>query len=211
MKTHPLLQTCLDTLNALPGKVNNFGSPAIITSKGATTTCSTFHTMMLAKTYHLNPVMWMAIFGKKWPRARDYFQAYNRLMLGGNTLKISDIKPGTLAAIGYDEDRRNMSGHCFIAMEAPMDVKESRGGSNKHSLRVIDCTQTSHGANDTRWTPEGPKGGIGIGTMAVWASDDGKVTGYSWSMESTSDVMHNGGGQNLSFANVPSDWSLRHG
>lgn len=212
MTTHPLSRAAFDLVGSLQGKTNVFAHPPEITKDGAQTMCSSFLTLMIARTYDVNPVLWAALFGKEWPRARNYFNTFDRLMLGGDTSKTLDmIRPGTLGAIGYDENRNGHSGHCFIVLEAPISTGEKRGKLKKYALRVADSSQSNHGPNDTRWTPEGQTGGIGIGNMALWADDEGIVKGYSWSMENTSDVLYDGSGQSIAFANIPKDWSLRHG
>lgn len=210
--THPLAQSVFDTVNSLKGKPNTFASPPELTKNGAQTMCSTFVTLMLNRTYDIAPVHFVAMFGKRWPRARDYYRAFDRLLLGGDTsMTLAMIEPGTVCGIGYDENRDAHSGHCFIVLEAPVSTGDTRGKLNKYLLRVGDSSKSDHGPTDTRWMLKGQTGGIGIGNMALWVNDDGIVKGYSWSMENTSEVLYHGIGQSLAFANIPKDWSLRNG
>lgn len=211
MSTHPLAQKCFDVVNDLQGKPNVFGSPAVIDKNGATTSCSSLGTLMLAK-YEVPLVLWTALFGRSWPRAREYFNSFDRLMLGDDdATALKGVGSGTLAAIGYDEDRETMSGHFFICLDTPIATGHRYGDLTEYSVRVFDSCRSSHGEDDTRWTPTGAKGGIGIGKMALLVDDLGDVKGYRWSLSVASEVMHNGRGQSLAFANIPADWSLRHG
>jgi hypothetical protein len=52
-------------------------------------------------------------------------------------------------------------------------------------------------------------GGIGTGFMRLLADEAGNVVGHSWSVSIESEIVYNGNGLELAFANVPSTWSAR--
>lgn len=209
MTSHILANQCNELVDQLEGKQNIFGAGAAITPDGATTTCSTFLTLVLKEMYDVNPVVWVALFGDKWPRARDYYSAFSGLLLGGNSdVALEDIQKGTLAAIGYVDDREGMSGHCFICLGRPIATRRLFGDLEEYSIEIVDSCRSHHGEGDTRI--EKP-GGIGIGIMALLVDTKKEVQGYRWSLSVASELMHNGRGQRIAFANIPADWRLRNG
>jgi hypothetical protein len=202
--THPLADFCLRTVGDLRGRQNIFGGPARLLKDAARTTCSTFLTLALQRTYDVGPALWPALFDVKRPRARDYQRAFAAGMLGPPIERVEDIRPGTVGAIGYDEDRDGMSGHCFVVVGSPI----KRHGVDGYVLRVVDSCRSMHGSDDTRAaTP----GGIGMGEMVLLVDENKAVKGYRWSLAFDSVACLNGSGQTLSFANIPTSWSLRHG
>jgi len=187
---------------SLRGKTNTFElGAATLTSDLARTSCSTFLSAILRRTFDINSVVWAALFGKPSPRARDFAMTFERGLLPP-IRSVKDLRAGMLGAIRYDDDRGGMSGHCFIVSEPPV-VHGTHGQWTKYRLMVIDSCRTSHGIGDTRASTAG---GIGRGIMGLYADKTDKIVGYTWSLAADSEVMHNDQGQRISFADVPSDW-----
>ena len=206
--THPLVTYCADVVRFLEGKPNVFGSPCEIGQDGATTTCSTFLTMALMRCYSLQRADIIDAFEGTWPRARAFQQAFAAGRPSEPLFKVTDLGPGTMGAIGYDEDQEGMSGHCFIVMERPRSTVYRYGGFAEYIVAVCDSCRTHHGASDSRYLKPG---GIGIGPIRLLVDDNDVVQGYTWSLGIESTAKYNGQGQQLSFANPPPDWRLRHG
>ena len=187
---------------SLRGKPNTFElGAATLTKDAARTSCSTFLAAILRRTFEVPNTLWVALFGKPSPRARDFATAFDHGMLPHVT-NVRDIKPGMLGAISYDDERGGMSGHCFIVSEPPVE-HAPHGQWTKYRMMVIDSCRTSHGIGDSR---AAIPGGIGRGIMGLFADKTGKIVGYTWSLALDSEVMHNGQGQRISFADVPSEW-----
>jgi len=205
-KNRALLRDSAEAIvRSLRGKPNTFVlGAATLTSDLARTSCSTFLSAILRRTFDINNVVWVAMFGKASPRARDFAMAFELPMLPPVT-HIKELRAGMLGAIRYDTDRGGMSGHCFIASEPPV-MHGAHGALTKYRLMVIDSCRTSHGAGDTRAISTATAGGIGRGIMGIYADKSGKIVAYTWSMALDSEVMHNGQGQRISFADVPSEW-----
>lgn len=207
---HPLVTTVNKQIDHLRDKINRFAiSKTTYNTTEAVTSCSTYQIISFMQAYKIDADDIVSLFGSKWPRARAFQWAYSK----SAQPTIDKIKPGTLGAIGYKEDREGMSGHCFIVMASPVATGAMWGKNREFKVRVADSCRSSHGEGDTRYRfgASGPLhlGGIGIGTMRLLADEAGNVVGHSWSVSIESEVVYNGDGLELAFANVPSTWSAR--
>lgn len=209
-KQHPLVRTAEMHVRNLKDKPNRFGLGKItINANEAFTSCSTFHGAMLLHTYDVDPAVFRALFGSRYPRARSFQQTYSAGNVFPAATKLADIQPGTVGAIGYEEDRDGMSGHCLIVVEKPRPTGAVWGADREYSVRVVDSCKSSHGEDDTRWNGKVGTGGVGMGNMRILVSNNDSIVAHSWSVSFDSQVVYNGDGLELAFANIPSNWSPR--
>jgi hypothetical protein len=55
-------------------------------------------------------------------------------------------------------------------------------GTTQYELAVIDSSNSFHGFEDTRYRGKNVKGGgVGRGTLRLYAHADGSIAGYAWS------------------------------
>mmetsp|Transcript_3735 Transcript_3735/g.9034 ORF Transcript_3735/g.9034 Transcript_3735/m.9034 type:complete len:102 (+) Transcript_3735:1404-1709(+) len=78
----------------------------------------------------------------------------------------------------------------MIASSAPEPVPNPAPesllqGTTQFAVDVVDGCSTKHGSGDTR--ADNP-GGIGQGTIRMYANGDGTIAGYSWSTYKSSTI-----------------------
>lgn len=190
-----LVARALHLVSSLRGRPNTFALGASsLTEDGAVTSCSTFLGRLFQQLFNEAP--------HSIPRARRWIDHLE-------PVDWSDVIPGHIGVIQYDQDRDGMSGHCFILSG------KGQGFARSYALEVIDSCRSSHGTDDTRWDGTKGLGGIGRGVMLVAAGELAReVDSYRWSTQPSSEVMFQGQGQRLVFGRVPRSWTLkenRHG
>lgn len=179
--------------NLLVSKQNVYGSnPSSIvwngTSSQAKTVCATFVTLLLQHSYNWNSTTFQNWMGTNSPNAalyHDSIVAQNGFTRIDN---VSQIHVGDILAAKYYDDATTSSGHVMVAngvatlrnATAPMVP-----GTTQYDLPVIDSTKSYHGTQDTRYL-SGVPGGIGRGTLRLYADANGTIAGYCWSDASDS-------------------------
>jgi hypothetical protein len=175
----------------------------------ARTRCSSFLRLILRDTFDVPDTLWIATFGRSWPRAVDFHAAATRRLLP-RVERIEELRAGDLGFIGYDVERNGFTGHAFIVMSTPMLAAEKFGALDVYGVDVVDSCRSSHGPGDTRFVGLGnERGGIGCGRMRIVSGGTGAPAGYLWSARDASELMLNGKGQEVVFCRVPSEWKPR--
>lgn len=168
---------------------NFYGSPAVIHWDGAQssarTECSTFLTLLLEHSYGWSSTNFWTWMGSTLPDAARYHDNIVRQNGFQRLTKVNQILPGDVLAIVYYPEYQSPSGHVMIVQDYPQpnSSKPLIQGTQQWTVPVIDCTSTYHGTNDTRYAHPG---GIGHGTFRLHGAADTTVTGYTWSLLSTS-------------------------
>lgn len=174
--------------NLAISKKNVYGSsPTYIVWNGANsearTVCATFVTQLLQHSYNWTGSTFSAWMGSNSPNAalyHDTIVAQNRFQ---RIAKVNQILPGDVLAIKYYDDASTNSGHAMIALGVPIARSATApiiAGTTQYDILVADSSKSYHGPLDTRYT-SGLPGGIGKGTMRIYADAYGNIAGYCWS------------------------------
>lgn len=123
--------------------------------------------------------------GKSVPKAEDYFSAIQKQIGFDNQSAVFDIRAGDIVAIKY-EDGADNTGHIMIALESAKRITAAKPIQDKaiqYSLYVLDVTNSPHSETDTRYVKGGKhRGGIGTGTIRIYANGAGEPVGHVWSL-----------------------------
>ncbi|MBI4978421.1 MAG: hypothetical protein HZC28_13155 [Spirochaetes bacterium] len=161
------------------------------------TVCSSFITALLMHTYAIPEKDIAAWFGSPNPKARVYHRAIERQNGFLRITNIRNIQSGDILAIRYpagtvSDDGYTNSGHVVVVSGIPKSMHQKPFISNtvQYAVRIIDCSSSGHGRDDTRarLTITGivQSTGAGEGTMRLYAYSNGMIAGYSWSTSSAS-------------------------
>jgi hypothetical protein len=98
--------------------------------------------------------------------------------------RLSDVRTGDLLAWNVHPVDPQTPGHSVIAAGIPVPIS-----NGSFSLLVYDSTSTPHGPDDTRITdarnqpgPNGRPSGLGMGTLELFAAEDGRPNAVAWSV-----------------------------
>lgn len=153
----------------------------------ARTDCSGFIDHLLAHTYGYTPYSFRRWFNKNRPTAARYHDAIVAQKGFVQLQSVRELRPGDLIAIKYPQPNKN-TGHIMLVAEAPEKIPARQPfveGSEQWSVTVIDSAESGHGPTDTRHK-KGLRGkdkdGLGQGVFRIYATPEGQILGYSWSL-----------------------------
>jgi len=161
----------------------------------ARTVCSSFATLLLQHTYGMRSSDFQAWMNSKDPEADAYHDAIVARNGFKRILHITALQPGDFLAIKYTDHHLSSNGvedtgHVMIVDEAPVAIENKRPivpGTQQYTVTIIDSSASGHGPTDSRASAEGKlMGGIGRGVMRLYANDDNRIVGYTWSDERVS-------------------------
>lgn len=156
----------------------------------ARTVCSSFMTLLLQHTYGWTSDDIRSWFGSTNPEAFAYHDAIVKRKQFKRIVHVTAIRPGDILAMKYTDHHVSSNGiedtgHVMLVVGAPEEVRPSKpivAGTRQYTVSVIDSSASGHGPDDTRHRPNGSfSGGIGKGVFRIYATDDGKIAGYTWS------------------------------
>jgi len=155
------------------------------------TDCSGLIDHLLMHSYWYSPEAFKRWFDSHRPTARRYHDAIVAQKGFVQMQSVRELRPGDLIAIKYLTQKEN-TGHIMIVDEAPQRMKAKKplvDGSEQWAVTVIDSSESGHGPTDTRHK-KGPNGkdhqGLGRGVFRLYTTQQGKITGFSWSTLSVS-------------------------
>jgi hypothetical protein len=110
--------------------------------------------------------------------------------------------------------RSRATGHIVLIRQAAVVHPSSpplQPNLTQYSLKVIDSSRSGHGCKDTRLLPNKScsdsdawgNGGVGQGTMRLYADSDGTIAGYTWSLRSKSTFYSPDGYENSQGCQIP--------
>ncbi len=150
------------------------------------TDCSGLIDHLLMHSYGYSPEAFKRWFDSHRPTARRYHDAIAAQKGFVQMQSVRELRPGDLIAIKYLNQKEN-TGHIMIVDEPPQRMKAKKplvDGSEQWAVTVIDSSESGHGPTDTRHK-KGPNGkdhqGLGRGVFRLYATQQGKITGFSWS------------------------------
>ncbi|MEK6793248.1 MAG: hypothetical protein AABZ39_00615 [Spirochaetota bacterium] len=156
--------------------------------------CSSLLNELWTRSYLKSDAGLLAVFGKKWPKARDWYRTIDRMKYFLKITNILDIAEGDIIAIYYPrgmvQTGDTNTGHVMLVNTAPKTMKPRTPtvpDAEQYALSVIDSTESPHGKDDTRAKRKDVRSndsGIGIGTIRLFARSNA-IIGYAWSMTST--------------------------
>ena len=185
---------CVNTFVQKPENNVYGASPTFIVLTGdpntsyARTQCSSFFTRLLQITYpnQITDQTFTNLFGSKAPNSGKFYDA----VISQNNFKrifsIFDVQQGDMIFLKYPESNAN-SGHTmqiYSLQKRSVDTLPIVEGTEQWEIVVMDSSQSYHGKDDTRISPNN---GIGRGTFRLYVSKaDGTFQGYSWSIAASS-------------------------
>ncbi len=150
------------------------------------TDCSGLIDHLLMHSYGYGPEAFKRWFDSHRPTARRYHDAIVAQKGFVQMQSVRELRPGDLIAIKYLTQKEN-TGHIMIIDEPPQRMRAKKplvDGSEQWEVTVIDSSESGHGPTDTRHK-KGPNGkdhqGLGRGVFRLYATQQGKITGFSWS------------------------------
>lgn len=154
--------------------------------------CSGFADSLIEYSYGLDKKGFRAMFGSGRPTAARYYDAIENQSGFTVVPHVQDARPGDFLAVKY-LTRKDNTGHVMLvaAKPVPLDRPKDPGrtGSRQWQVMVIDSSESGHGPTDTRHR-KGANGkdhdGVGEGQLRIYSDDGGAVTGFSWSLISSS-------------------------
>lgn len=153
------------------------------------TDCSDFLNLLLEHTYHFTAAQYKQWTGHSRPTAAEWYEAVLR---GGGMNRIEsfrDARIGDYLIVKYPPGQAN-TGHVMLICDRPQPRQATRPlepDTVQWDVPVIDSSESGHGVKDTRRRPDGGYNrGVGQGTLRIYTHPDGKIAGYTWSVESVS-------------------------
>lgn len=154
--------------------------------------CSSLLNELWVESYLKNDAALTAMFGKPWPKARDWYREIVRGKFFLRITNVLDIVEGDIIAVYYPrgmvQTGDTNTGHVMLVNAKPKRVlpRAPRMDGEQYSVQVIDSTASPHGKDDTRSKKKGGdnSSGIGIGTIRLYMLSN-ECIGYAWSMTAT--------------------------
>ncbi len=170
---------------AIPGGVAANGSTihrrGVVTQSH--TDCSGMLSAVMRQGYRMSQHQLQQWLGASRPLAVHYHDAIVAQRRFQRISHVQQARAGNIVAIRYDRtDGHGDSGHIMILTGPPRPRHATPPvwrGTRQWEAHVIDQTSARHGPSNTR--PAG--GGIGQGTIRIYASPTGAVIGYCWSTQ----------------------------
>lgn len=156
----------------------------------ARTVCSSFMTLLLEHTYGWSSDTFRTWMESANPEADAYHDAIAEGRGFEHVVHITALKPGDFLAVKYTDHHVSSNGvedtgHVMLVNDAPVAIDSEKpiiSGMHQYTVTIIDSSASGHGPTDTRHLPGGAfTGGIGRGVIRLYANDDGKIFGYTWS------------------------------
>jgi hypothetical protein len=101
----------------------------------------------------------------------------------------NDARTGDYLIVKYPPGQGN-TGHIMLICDTPRRreaTKPIEPATDQWEVPVIDSSESGHGKMDTRRRSDGQfNRGVGEGILRLFTSSDGKIAGYSWSVEGVS-------------------------
>ena len=154
------------------------------------TDCSGFVDHLLMHTYGYGAADFQRWFGSRRPSAKRYYEAVVEQTGFIRLERVTDLRPGDFIAVKYLK-RSDNTGHIMLVDQPP--ERDAAHHSKSHPdgahgegwlVTVIDSSESGHGLTDTRHK-RGVEGrdhdGLGRGVLRLFANEQGRLTGFSWS------------------------------
>ena len=156
--------------------------------------CSFFLDALLAHSYpKLNAEALNRWFGvKKRPLARHYHETISAQKGFARIDKIGEAQAGDIIAIRYLVPNKGKdTGHTMLVIGRPK-TRAASAPIIKETVQwevpIMDMTTTGHGKGDSRLKDDGTYfGGLGTGSLRIYATEAGTFAGYSWSFAGNSE------------------------
>lgn len=156
----------------------------------ARTVCSSFITLLLQHTYGWTGDDIKLLTGSANPEADAYHDAIVDHDGFKRILHAAALRPGDFIAIKYTDHHISRNGvqdtgHVMLVDEPPVLVDSAEpivDGTRQYTVTIIDSSASGHGPTDTRHRGRGEyTGGIGKGVIRLYANDQDRIVGYTWS------------------------------
>jgi hypothetical protein len=153
------------------------------------TDCSGLINVLLGHSYGFTKEDFRREFGKERPYACTYVDAIEKGRDFKQIFQVQDILPGDILAYKLPLHDKN-TGHIMVIDEVPKQRESTPPvieGTIQWEVVVIDCTESAHGSQDTRYIAQGKtRGGLGRGVVRLYSTPDGQLEGFSWSTSNKS-------------------------
>lgn len=121
---------------------------------------------------------------KAYPRAENYYQAIVAAQGFARRQRMAEVEPGDIIAARYLNAAD--TGHVMIVNAKPQLLQTAlpplQPATVQWTVEVIDAA-AAHWKGDTRYRNDGSsQTGIGLGTVRIYAQEDGTPLGWSWSL-----------------------------
>ena len=119
------------------------------------------------------------------PLARDYYRQIIAENGFARILTLHEVRVGDILAVSYPPGP-GTTGHTML-VDAPPARRASAtppliDGTVQWEIGVIDAAASPHGVLDNRFGEDGKKrNGVGRGVLRLYADEEGRPLGYSWS------------------------------
>lgn len=148
--------------------------------------CSGFLDELLKHSYGYDAEQFKRWFDSHRPSARRYHDAIVEQRGFKKIDELQQVRPGDILAVKYLK-RQDNTGHVMLVAGAPRRMPPKKpivAGAVQWEIPIIDSSKTGHGPTDTR-RHKGPGGkdhdGLGAGVLRIYADQEGKVLGFTWS------------------------------
>jgi hypothetical protein len=188
-----------DLVDHVAPELNEYGSNPVQVSWAGTggaieyrnrSMCSSFVTSVLKQAYSLSDAQMLAWFGGKNPISAKYHDTIAAEKDFEMIPAAAGVDAGDILAIEYQEGGTSSGHTAIVAGPAVLRMTATAPfvpNTTQYEVPVLDSSQSGHGPNDTRRNPDGSwHTGAGLGTMRLYADDDGLIVGYTWSTYSVS-------------------------
>lgn len=182
-----LLGLAFDYIGNVKAADHSFGDQPTELSRApwrTRTMCSTLITALEREAGRKSEVR-VQLYGKAWPRAKDYHAAILTQSGFAKIQTIDDVRPGDLIAIRFRTPLDSFSGHCALVSGTPQEMFKGQW-----KVSVVDSTNSPHGALDPRATAN--YRGLGAAHMLLLVDENRTITGYRWSSTSEARLIADG-------------------
>nr|WBF70489.1 hypothetical protein [Megavirus caiporensis] len=173
------------------------------------TDCSGFMNALLKRSYSIPNSDFSDWFGSKRPLASTYYKSIDKQNGFRRISNVNNIKVGDIIAIRFPPgtSRSDDTGHVMLINAEPEKMTNSLESESNYNPRkppirntsrnnisvnewrvnVIDQTASPHGKYDTRYVNSDEQvSGLGSGYIKLYTDNNGKILGYSWSLNKKS-------------------------
>jgi hypothetical protein len=150
--------------------------------------CSGFLDALLQHSYGCTPKQFEDWFGRERPTADQYHDAITKQKAFSQIADFRQVVPGDVLAVKYAHPKEKSTGHVMLVAGAPKRIEATdpvRPKTEQWAVTIIDSARSGHGKTDTRHgLGEGGKDhdGLGKGELRIYTDGDGKIVGYTWSV-----------------------------
>ena len=128
---------------------------------------------------------------RKRPRAEDFVLSIEQEKGFRRIARVDEIRPGDLLAHAMldvaDQKQTGTTGHVFLLDSAPRKImgwSPVVAGTSQYEVSIIDSNRELVGDDDTRLRAN-KDGGLGRGTIRLYADADGELVGWARTFNST--------------------------